>query len=183
MSRNLTTARVEHVGRACRSALLEVLGTARRWSSGELVAWFSGPHAAATVAAGCPRLLRHQIPELSLAPEPLAAAVVQARLALLDLLVGRSARAARAEMVIGCIRDGLVTRLHDAEGREGWTPERVPGVPLVDHLRAIAAADCLMRPQDYEFKLAYCGRCDRLSFAACRACGRPSVTDGPRIVD
>ena len=49
--------------------------------------------------------------------------------------------------------------------------------------RALAASDCLMRPQDYASKLAYCGRCDRLSFAPCRSCIQPSVMGGDRIFD
>jgi hypothetical protein len=177
MSRILqATARVEYVSSACRAALLELAGSPRRWTSRTLVAWFVGPHALATLAAGRPPLQGRDVPELALAPDPLAASVAQARRALVDMLVGTDGRGARARMAIGCIRDGLVVRLRDCEGREGWTPERVPGVPLVDHLRALAAADCLMRPQDYELRLAYCGGCDRVSFGLTMCCEARGVS-------
>ena len=55
-----------------------------------------------------------------------------------------------SSFAVAAIRRGFVLQARDLDGKEGWVPVDVPGMWPVERLMALAAADFLTRPQDYE---------------------------------
>lgn len=149
----------------CRKVALELMEGAPTWSKRDVSRWLSLSYASVAVA---------------LAPEDAAGGPIPLLRDIDGRMLSRLLLAARAEVrgalarpaeegVPAFVRDavgaGLVVRCQDDAGRIGFAPT-YGARRLGELVLALFAADCLVRPADYEDGLVACRYCDRLSFDA-----------------
>jgi hypothetical protein len=151
------------VAEACRNAALAFMNEAPLWTKATFTVWLAGPYAAVSdrvqaTATWQPLPLCDSI-DSRMVTRLLRSAYSEVRKALSSATHEEGLPTFASAMYEG----RFVTDHVDVEGTTGFAPtfaaRRLPDVVL-----ALFAADCLFRTGDYVNALAFCGRCQVLTF-------------------
>lgn len=151
------------VAAACRAAALAfVNGVGRGWTKRDLARWLLGPYR----EAACPLPGAERV-----GFAPTMAEVSAARVDRLLNEVREHALRSLEGTPDGLVSlpswaktAGSVLRSRHGNGESGFIPVDWPRMRLDDRVMSLFAVDVLVRPRDYERRLAVCSRCRAVSF-------------------
>jgi hypothetical protein len=158
---------VEEVCRMGRSAgLLFLSRAASGMGKEQLRTWLVLEYEGATVFTNIGEPLADD-PIADLSEEEAELLVHQARTRVLRMLEGATRTWNVASFAKDMIENGLVVRVSDRRGFEGYAPVASPNMRLVDRVASLFIADFLTTPAPYAF------------VSACEACGEVTIGGRP----
>ena len=188
---------VDDVAEACRSAAIDFLdGVRDGWGKRELAAWLVGPYhqlsllrcsadelAFAEVVDQAPR---SSSPKKCVAERDVEKAMRDARDEVLAIVQRFASGDPSAETFVWRVRNrGALTRVEDEMGKSGLVPNEAPAQRLVERILSLIAADYVVRPLDYEERVAICSTCKTVTFdadaRACSDCDAHRSTNGSGV--
>lgn len=155
--------RAVDVAEACRHAGLCFMNEAPLWTKETFSVWLAGPYAAVTegvqAAAAWQPLPLYESIDSRMVTRLLRSAYSEVRTALL-----RDTQSPGLPAFASAMQEGRFVMGRAALGGTTAYAPTLAARRLPDVVLALFAADCLFRPGDYVNALAFCGRCQVLSF-------------------
>ena len=177
---------VEHVADACRSAAIAFIdGVGSGWEKGDLARWLVGPYhqlsmlriplgdMRASEASGVfPTAHRG-----SVSVDDVVRVMWEARDEVLRTIDEFERGDAQPERFVWRLQSrGVFARIEDELGAHGLVPNESVSQRLADRVLSLIAADYIIRPFDYEDRVAVCRNCGAMTFReearAERDCGQ-----------
>jgi hypothetical protein len=189
---------IEHVADGCRNAAIAFIdGVGSGWEKGELARWLVGPYhqlSMLRVPVGDMRAAESSgvFPSANrrgtVSVDDVVRVMWEARDEVLRVVDEFERGEPQAERFVWRLQSrGLFARVEDDFGAHGLVPNETAPQTLADRVLSLIAADYIVRPFDYEDRVAVCRNCGVMTFRpdarAERDCGTHRSPSGirPRV--